>query len=63
MYSCRSKCSICPIETEVDRYGREIFGPVLPVIPVKSIDDAIAFINERCVSLTPASSRILIDSS
>ncbi|EIW52056.1 NAD-aldehyde dehydrogenase [Trametes versicolor FP-101664 SS1] len=25
----------------------EIFGPVLPVIPVKSIDDAIAFINER----------------
>ncbi|KAI0819376.1 NAD-aldehyde dehydrogenase [Trametes gibbosa] len=25
----------------------EIFGPVLPLVPVKSIDDAIAFINAR----------------
>lgn len=28
---------------------REIFGPILPVIPVKDVDEAIAFINEGCV--------------
>ncbi len=26
---------------------REIFGPILPIVPVDSVDDAIAFINER----------------
>jgi aldehyde dehydrogenase (NAD+) len=30
-----------PVMTE------EIFGPILPVLPVKSIDDAIAFVNRR----------------
>ena len=28
---------------------REIFGPVLPVVPVDSIDDAIKFVNARYV--------------
>lgn len=28
---------------------REIFGPVLPIVPVKDIDEAIAFINARYV--------------
>ena len=27
--------------------GREIFGPILALIPVKDVDEAIAFINER----------------
>lgn len=26
---------------------REIFGPILPIVPVKSLDGAIEFINER----------------
>lgn len=25
----------------------EIFGPVLPIVPVKNVDEAIDFINER----------------
>uniref|UniRef100_A0A2K5D3A8 Aldehyde dehydrogenase family 3 member A2 n=1 Tax=Aotus nancymaae TaxID=37293 RepID=A0A2K5D3A8_AOTNA len=25
----------------------EIFGPVLPIVPVKNVDEAINFINER----------------
>lgn len=26
----------------------EIFGPILPIITVASVDDAVRFINERC---------------
>ena len=26
----------------------EIFGPVLPIVTVNSVDDAIRFINSRC---------------
>lgn len=33
------------------RLGREIFGPILPIVPVKDVDEAIAFINERYVHL------------
>lgn len=28
-------------------FDREIFGPVLPIIPVDNVDEAIAFINAR----------------
>lgn len=28
-------------------YFREIFGPLLPVIPVENVDEAIKFVNER----------------
>lgn len=28
-------------------FFREIFGPVLPIVPVKSLDEAIDFVNER----------------
>jgi acyl-CoA reductase-like NAD-dependent aldehyde dehydrogenase len=28
---------------------REIFGPVLSIVPVKDLDEAIAFVNERLV--------------
>ena len=27
----------------------QIFGPILPVIVINDLDDAISFINERCV--------------
>jgi len=26
---------------------REIFGPLLPVVPVENLDEAIKFVNER----------------
>ena len=29
--------------------GEELFGPVLPIVPVKDVDEAIEFINDRCV--------------
>lgn len=29
--------------------SEELFGPVLPIVPVKDIDEAIEFINQRCV--------------
>ena len=28
-------------------YFREIFGPLLPVLPVENVDEAIKFVNER----------------
>jgi len=28
-------------------YFREIFGPLLPVVPVENVDEAIKFVNER----------------
>ena len=28
-------------------FCREIFGPLLPVIPVEDLDEAIKFVNER----------------
>lgn len=27
--------------------GQEIFGPILPILTVKNVDEAIAFVNER----------------
>ena len=30
--------------------GEELFGPVLPIVPVKDVDEATKFINDRCVS-------------
>lgn len=29
--------------------SEELFGPVLPIVPVKDVDEAIEFINQRCV--------------
>ena len=31
---------------------RELFGPIIPLVPVDSVDDAIAFINARSVTVT-----------
>ena len=31
----------------------EIFGPVLPIVAIDSLDDAIPFINARCVDRDP----------
>ena len=28
-------------------YVREIFGPLLPIVPVENLDAAIKFVNER----------------
>jgi acyl-CoA reductase-like NAD-dependent aldehyde dehydrogenase len=28
---------------------REIFGPLLPIVPVENLDEAIRFVNERYV--------------
>lgn len=28
-------------------YIREIFGPLLPIVPVENVDEAIKFVNER----------------
>ena len=30
---------------------REIFGPVLAIVPVKDLDESIAFIRARCVDV------------
>ena len=30
-------------------WSRELFGPILPIIPVDSLDEALAFINARYV--------------
>ena len=32
--------------------GREIFGPVLAIVPVKDLDESIAFIRARCVHVS-----------
>lgn len=32
--------------------SEELFGPVLPIVPVKDVDEAIEFINDRCVLLS-----------
>ena len=29
---------------------REIFGPLLPIVPVESVDDAYNIVRDRCVS-------------
>lgn len=31
---------------------REIFGPILPIMPVNSIDEGLAYVNAQCVVLT-----------
>lgn len=31
-------------------FNREIFGPVLPIVPVEDIDEAIEVVNTRCVA-------------
>uniref|UniRef100_A0A2K6EME0 Aldehyde dehydrogenase family 3 member A2 n=1 Tax=Propithecus coquereli TaxID=379532 RepID=A0A2K6EME0_PROCO len=35
------------VDPETKVMQEEIFGPVLPIVPVKSVDEAINFINER----------------
>ena len=37
--------------SRTDPRFRELFGPILPVVPVKNLDEAIEFINDRCVLL------------
>ena len=32
----------------------EIFGPVLPIVPVKDIDEALEIINSKCVVVAVA---------
>lgn len=34
------------VDRDAALMGEEIFGPILPVVPVDSIDDAIAFVNQ-----------------
>lgn len=34
------------------KLNREIFGPILPIVPVENIDEAIRFINERFIRST-----------
>lgn len=34
-------------DTELTNTHREIFGPVLPIVPVKDVDEAIDLINSR----------------
>ena len=36
------------ITMEDSLMGEEIFGPILSIIPVKNIDEAIAIVNSRC---------------
>jgi acyl-CoA reductase-like NAD-dependent aldehyde dehydrogenase len=33
-------------------YDREIFGPVLAIVPVDSIDEAFKIVRQQCVCLT-----------
>ena len=35
-------------------HEREIFGPLLPIVPVEDLDEAIAFINARYVCFDKA---------
>lgn len=34
-------------DTKLMNTNREIFGPVLPIVPVKDVDEAIDLINSR----------------
>jgi acyl-CoA reductase-like NAD-dependent aldehyde dehydrogenase len=38
----------CPSNKD---YYREIFGPILPIVPVDSLDEAIAYVNAQSVFL------------
>lgn len=40
------------VDPETKVMQEEIFGPVLPIVPVKNADEAIKFINEREKPLT-----------
>ena len=40
---------------------REIFGPLLPVVPVKDLDEAIKFVNERYGYSSRLNSELFID--
>jgi aldehyde dehydrogenase (NAD+) len=47
-----SDCYVAPtvlreVSPDSDVMREEIFGPVLPVLPIDSIDEAVAFVNER----------------
>ena len=42
-------------------YIREIFGPLLPIVPVENVDEAIKFVNERYDFLYLVSSYIFVD--
>jgi aldehyde dehydrogenase (NAD+) len=35
------------VREDADVMGEEIFGPILPVLPVRDLDKALAFVNER----------------
>lgn len=35
------------VDPETKVMQEEIFGPILPIVPVKNADEAIKFINER----------------
>jgi acyl-CoA reductase-like NAD-dependent aldehyde dehydrogenase len=45
----RSKLQLIRFQsTETDEFGfREIFGPVLPIVPVSDLDEAIAIVNGK----------------
>ncbi|XP_048839181.1 aldehyde dehydrogenase family 3 member A2-like [Brienomyrus brachyistius] len=52
-----SQCYIGPtvlrdVKADAKVMQEEIFGPLLPIVPVKSVDEAIHFINEREKPLT-----------
>lgn len=39
---------------------REIFGPVLPILPVESLDEAIAYVNAQFVPIVLTAAALLI---
>ena len=37
------------VSTEDPLMSQEIFGPIIPIVPVKNIDEAIAYVNAKSV--------------
>lgn len=44
-------------------FGREIFGPVLVLVPVRNVDEAIAFVNSRYLCFVVRAGRLMLSFS
>ena len=49
MHYWRSKFCLVVFEPKIDSFVRELFGPILPIVPVANISEAIGFVNARYV--------------
>lgn len=52
LFSFSAPTILTDVNPETKVMQEEIFGPILPIVPVKNADEAIKFINEREKALT-----------